>query len=206
MSETRNPTLQEILFRAISRAQRGIRQALPARVESYDAAARKVTVQPLLLESYEASDGTRTAEALPMITNVPVVFPGSGGARMVFPVSRGDTVLLLFSSASLDRWLVRGGQLDPGDDRNHDLNDCVALLGLQSFAEVSDADPMIEFTSGGQIHVGGSDALATKADIDALRSHIASHVHTGVTTGGGSSGPPLTPPPSAIGTLITKGS
>lgn len=205
MSESQTPTLQAILLQAVARAQRGIRQALPARVETYDEATRKVSVQPLLLEAYENGAGERRAEALPVITNVPLVFPGSGTTRVRWPVRAGDTVLLIFSSASLDRWLVRGGMLDPGDDRNHDINDCYALPGVQSFADASDDGVMIEFTGNGQIHAGGSSPLATKADIDALRTWCAPHVHTGVTTGGGSSGPPAVAPPNAAGTQIFKG-
>lgn len=205
MTDDQTPTLQAILLRAVERAQRGIRQALPAKVESYDEATRKASVQPLLLEGYTDAAGDRVAEALPVITNVPIVFPGSGGARVRWPIARGDTVLLIFSSASLDRWLVRGGMLDPGDDRNHDINDCFAVPGVQTFAEAGDADTMIEFTAAGQINVGGSSPLATKADIDALRAWCAPHTHSGVTTGGGVSGPPVVTPPNAAGTLITKG-
>lgn len=46
---------------------------------------------------------------------------------------------------------------------------------------------------------GTAVALATKADIDSLRTWIAGHVH-------GSSGPPTgTPPPNASGTSVLRG-
>lgn len=203
MSAEQTPTLQAILLRAVERAQRGIRQALPARVEKYDAATRKASVQPLLLEGAPDAAGERQTQALPVITNVPVVFPGSGGARVRWPINKGDTVLLIFSSASLDRWLVRGGMLDPGDDRNHDLNDCFALPGVQSFNEAGDDGTMIEFTASGQIHAGGSAALATKADIDALALWCETHFHPATS---GSTSASALPLPAIAGTLKLKGS
>lgn len=51
----------------------------------------------------------------------------------------------------------------------------------------------------------GAAALATKADIDALKSWASSHAHSGVSTGAGTSGPPAVTPPSASGTTILQG-
>lgn len=62
------------------------------------------------------------------------------------------------------------------------------------------ADGSVEIRSA----AGAASALATKADIDALKSWIASHTHAGVTAGGAVSGPPSTVPPSAAGTVVLK--
>lgn len=209
--ESQTPTLQGLLNSVLAQHKRKIRQCIPARVETYDEATRKASVLPLLMDAFTDSAGERQTETLPVITNVPVVFPGSGGTRVRWPVSRGDVVLLLFSSASLDKWLARGGLVDPGDDRAYDLNDCVAIPGFSDFASADDAGVMIEFTASGQIHAGGSSALATKADLDALAQYVAKHTHA--TAGTGSPSPPtivipVTPDPTipiAAGTLTLKG-
>lgn len=52
---------------------------------------------------------------------------------------------------------------------------------------------------------GTAISLATKADIDALATYIASHIHGGVTPGTGPSGPPAGPPPHATGTQVLMG-
>jgi hypothetical protein len=206
--ESQTPTLQGLLNSVLAQHKRKIRQCIPARVETYDEATRKASVLPLLMDAFTDSAGERQTEALPVITNVPVVFPGSGGTRVRWPVARGDVVLLLFSSASLDKWLARGGMVDPGDDRAYDLNDCVAIPGFSDFATADDAGVMIEFTASGQIHAGGDQALATKADLEALRTWIATHKHSGVTTGAGISAvfdPTSGPLPTPTGTLTLKG-
>ena len=198
MTEEQTPTLQGVLQGAMRAALGNLRQCLPARVDAYDETKRRVTVTPLILEGYTDAEGQRRAEQIPPITNVPVIFPGSGKTRLRWPIAVGDTVLLLFASTSLDRWLVRGGTVDPADDRRHDLNDCIAMPGFSDFAHAGDASVMIEFV-GNTVKVGGNSPLATKADIDALAAYIAVHVHPS------NGAPPTGPVPSAAGTLITRG-
>jgi len=168
MSEVQTPTFQTVVEGSIRSQLAALRHNLPAKVLSYDVSQRKATVQPLLLEGFIDDTGERQTEEIPPISNVPVLFPGSGKTRIRWPIAVGDTVLLLFSSASLDRWLVRGGSLDPVDDRKHDVNDCVALPGFLSFADAGDADVMVEFTAGGQIYAGGSQALAKTSELQAV--------------------------------------
>ena len=104
-----------------------VRVAIPARVESYDDDERKASVQPLIREGRADENGEREVVRLPVITAVPVVFPGSGGRVVKFPINKGDTVLLVFAHRSLDRGLVRGGEVDPADDRTHNLSDAIAI-------------------------------------------------------------------------------
>lgn len=62
------------------------------------------------------------------------------------------------------------------------------------------ADGTIEARSAG----GTAVALATKADLDALKVYLDAHAHTGVTTGVGTSGPP-SPSPAPTGTTKLRG-
>jgi len=71
----------------------------------------------------------------PVIQNVPVMFPRSGGASLTFPVNKGDGVLILFSERSLERWLSStGGEVEQGVNRRFDLSDAIAIAGLNSIA------------------------------------------------------------------------
>ncbi len=197
----RTPTLADALSGALESRLSDVFTALPGRVESYNSSTRRANVKPLIKRATTDEEGNRVAESLPVVTDVPVMFPGSGGVRVSFPVAAGEVVLLVFASASIDKWLDRGGEVDPLTDRRHSLSDAIAIPGL--LAHASDADPMIKFTSNGQIHAGGSDALATKADIDDLRSYIVTHVHPAP---GGTTSAPTGPVPSAAGTTVLKGS
>lgn len=174
--DRQTPTLASAMMRAVEARLYDVHVCVPARVESYDESARKISAQPLIHRGVIDEGGDRVAERPAVIQEIPVVFPGSGGVRVKFPIAVGDVVLLLFSGQSLDRWLVRGGEVDPEDDRRHAESDAIAIPGLQPFSGTGAAgngSPMIEFTTGGQIHAGGSAALATKADLDALKSAIS---------------------------------
>lgn len=187
MSEAQTPTFQEVIEGVVRSHTSQMRHSLPAKVLTYDETQRRVTVELLLLEPYVDDAGVRQTEIPPPISNVPVLFPGSGKTRIRWPIVAGDTVLLLFSSASLDRWLVRGGAVDPADDRRHDINDCVALPGFLSFAEAGDHSVLVEFTEGGEIHAAGAAKLAFFSELNALRQAYEEHVH--IVGGLPSSGP-----------------
>lgn len=213
LSETASPTLATVLRAAVKAQLSQARVALPARVESYDASTQQATVQPLIYEGYQDETGERQAERLPVVTGVPVVFPGSGGFRVTFPVAVGDTVLLVFASSSIDRWLALGGEVDPIDDRRHNISDAIAIPGLHSFASPlanaptstmslgnDNGGPTIEI-SATDIQVGGSSPLV-------LRSEFLSHTHA--TAGTGTPSPPIvggssTPPTVFPGTGVLKG-
>ena len=199
--------LGAVIRRAIERKLAGVHVSIPGKIVKYSDSDFRSDVQPLIKVG-RTSDitGEREVESMPVVTEVPVLFPGSGGRRIKFPVTKGDTGLLIFSEASLDLWLAKGGEIDPGDDRRFSLSDAVFIPGLQAFPDTSDNTPIIEFTAGGEIHAGGSNSLATKADIDALITTFNSHTHTGVTTGGGTSGVVSASASAASGTSVLKGS
>ena len=198
------PSLSAVLNTAMRERLRAVRVALPARVESYDATTQQIVAQPLVMEGYIDETGDRLADRLPAIAGVPVVFPGAGGFRVTFPIAIGDTVLLVFASSSIDRWLALGGEVDPADDRRHALSDAIAIPGLRDFAHAlgnapsstmsigKDGGPTIEI-SGTDVQIGGSNNLVTKAEFMA-------HVHA--TAGTGTPSPPTV---TIAGTQVLKG-
>lgn len=113
----------------------GMYTALPGRIESYDYTVQKASIQPMLNKVY--TDGTTVQ--MPILNNVPVMFPRAGGASLTFPVVEGDTCLLVFSARSLDNWKESGGIVSPEDPRKFDLSDAIAIVGLYPFSEVSPA-------------------------------------------------------------------
>jgi len=129
-------SLSEALSRAVNRVQSELHVCLPGRVERYDHTQQRADVVPLIRNVY--ADGQVTEPQV--ITNVPVVFPRSGGASLTMPVNRGDGVMLHFTDASLDEWLSSGGTVTPDDRRRHDLSDCIAVPGLYSFSGTSPQD------------------------------------------------------------------
>ena len=128
-------TLNDAIALATNYALTAIHTALPGSIISYDYTTQKAVIQPLLNKVW--SDGTTTP--MPVLENVPVIFPRAGGASLTFPVVEGDTCLLLFIERSIDLWLTQGGQVNPDDPRKFDLSDAVAIMGLFPFSESSEA-------------------------------------------------------------------
>jgi hypothetical protein len=183
--------------------------ALPGRVVSYDSAKQSADVQPLIRQPFENEEGDRQVDSLPIVTHVPVVFPGAGPISMTWPIPAGTTGLLVFSEASLDKWLNEGGEVDPLDDRRHALTDGVFIPGLRPFSDPvppAGVHGTAVVISAPLIHAAGTAQLALKSDVDALQSYIDAHFHTGGTLALGLTGPPTTPAPSASGTQKLKGS
>jgi hypothetical protein len=79
-------------------------------------------------------DGSTQTVSLPVLTDVPVVFPRGGGCTLTFPVAAGDECLIVFASRSIDAWSQSGGVQKPVDARRHDLSDAFVILGPQSQA------------------------------------------------------------------------
>lgn len=133
----RRRSLSEPLRRALRQASSEMHVSLPAQIEKYDYKEQRADVLPLLRRAY--ADGE--VEDMPVIPDVPVIWPRSGSAQMTMPVKRGDTVMLVFTDRSIDRWLAQGGNATPDEGRQHDLSDAIAVPGLVPFAEFGDVEP-----------------------------------------------------------------
>ena len=106
--------------------------AMPAIVTEYDGTNR-VTVQPVVKRKFKGQESSR----LPAIADVPVVFPGSGGYWLTFPVEVGSWVLLVCSQRSIDAW-KNSFDGEPGDATTARLfafSDAVAVPGLLPFSK-----------------------------------------------------------------------
>jgi hypothetical protein len=159
----------DLLAQAFRNRQAEMRVAMPAKVTSYDFKAQKATVKPLINRKY--ADGR--IEEYPVINNVPMIFPRSGGASLTFPVKIGDTVLLVFSDRSIESWAENGGNVNPDDNRMHNINDAIAIPGLIPFVAGSAAknnDDVLLTYAGAEISIqsdGKINMKSPKVTIDA---------------------------------------
>jgi len=156
------PDLARVISDAVRYHLGEVNTAIPARILSYDPTTQEAEVQPLIKRRYK--DGTVVSRA--PITGVPVVFPAAGGGIITFPVAVGDTVLLIFSQRSIDRWVrSEGGEVDPLDNRKHDISDAMAIPGLFTLNQALQSDPdnvIIKF-SGAEIALTPDGAVQIEA-------------------------------------------
>lgn len=179
---TQSVDIVDVIQAALDARQAGVHVAMPARVTRYDSATQRVDAQPLVKQGYVSESGERVPERLPVVPGVPVAFPGSGKSRITWPVAVGDTVLLVFASCSLERWLAHGGEVDPVDDRRSALSDAVAFPTLHSFRSpptTAPTDAMVMHADA--IRLGGpgaSDRVARESDLQQLAAALAAAIPT----------------------------
>jgi hypothetical protein len=189
-------TITDAMRQAVLFQLYDVHTALPGQIISYDHTTQKATIQPCLRKSY--LDGT--TQEMPILNNVPVIFPRAGGASLTFPVVSGDTCLLLFIERSTDLWKSVGGVVAPNDPRKFDLSDAVAIMGLMPFTENSLSDnnedvlltykgSNIRIKASGDIQIETASKVAignTSAEVLDIVSSILGILTTSVTTAPGS--------------------
>lgn len=112
-----------------------LRVALPGIIQSFDPETVTCVVQPAV-KGYESDDaGKKSSLSLPLLVDVPIIFPRGGGVTLTFPVKAGDECLLVFADRCIDFWWQNGGVQESVDSRMHDLSDAFAIVGAQSQAQ-----------------------------------------------------------------------
>lgn len=127
------PTLADVISRAVDSIIASCHTAFPGTVENYDQTNCKADILPLVGRRY--ADGSTLA--MPVIPGVPVVWPRTALGSLSFPLSRGDGVLVVCAERSIDDFKSKGGEVIPEDGRKFDLADAIAIPGLFSFADIT---------------------------------------------------------------------
>lgn len=180
-------TMQEAVEAIIDGRLEGMHVCLPGRVERYDARTRKADVAPAIQKRLASGAGLR----LPVLTDVPVVWPSGGGGGIHFPLRKGDGVMVIFAERSIENFL--GGAFDvvTKDSRKFALSDAIAVPGLYPFSVPSPAaysDTGASITFGGvTVKMGDDGKLAIgkqAAELLDIVSQALGFIATG-TTGAG---------------------
>lgn len=165
-----------------------VHTCMPGRIEKYDYTQQRAEVKPLLKRAMK--NGTQLA--YPNITDVPVCFPSGNNASITFPLSKGDSVLLLFSERSLNNWINTGNDSNTELDKLHCLTDCIALPGIIPFSstskasnnedvEISYKNQKITIKSNGDIEIGTGTLL--RLVTEAFVAIYNAHTHPDPTSG-----------------------
>ena len=169
-----------------------IHTALPGVITAYDYTTKKASVQPTIKKIFENGEKL----TMPIITNVPVIFPGTSKGVIHFEITPGqDTCLIVFTERSLENWLSSDPtqSAEPGDPRQMDLSDAVCIPGLFSLAspgkvantgsglEIINENGYINLLNDGTMELNGNTkSFVTHAELDsALQTFItALNTHT----------------------------
>lgn len=121
---------------ALNGRQSTIWTAMPCIVQSVNFSKMTVECQPCIQGEIQLSDGTVQNVNLPILGDVPLVFPSAGGFILTLPVQVGDEVLVVFASRCIDQWWQAGGIQKGAEFRMHDLSDGMAIPGPRSIPNV----------------------------------------------------------------------
>ena len=188
-----------------------LRVSMPGIVQSFDPDAVTVVVQPAIKGYEPDSNGINQSTTLPLLVDVPVVFPRGGGCTLTFPVKAGDECLVIFADRCIDFWWQNGGVQEPVDDRMHDLSDAFCIVGPQSRAQkisgistsaaqlrtddgetklsLNPASGAINGTAPGGFNLNGLKILSDGRLQLVDGSIVDKHTHGGVEPGGSSTAP-----------------
>lgn len=216
----RSPDLFSIIKDTVAAEVLGLWTSLPCEVVSYDPNAVTVEVQPLIKIPVRTPNGNIEMLEIPILQDVPVMFPCAGGFTITHPVNVGDECLVSFSSRNIDLWWQSGGVQNPFDTRHHDLSDGFALFRPQSqtkkISNISidnleirsdDNATKIQITKDGVFNFIGQKAvfhcavemkktllvdglIKSLTDVVAKKVSLLKHLTTGVKSGSDTSGPP----------------
>lgn len=182
------PTLAEIIRRAIDSRLLDVHVSCIARVEKFTPGPPGppvVDVVPVIRRALVDTKGATAHEDLPVIPNVPVIYPrGTGDVYSItWPLAVGDHVSLVFNTCSFSQWRETGEISDPGDLRLHSLGNPVAIPGVGPKSSQLPVDATAMVIEGTEVKVGpaASDFVAMNQkvldEIAAVHASVKAHIH-----------------------------
>ena len=108
-----------------------LRVAMPGIIQSFNSEEQTVTVQCAIREKFNM-DGDLSWQDIPLLLDVPIIFPRAGNYILTMPIQAGDECLVVFGDSCMDAWWQSGGVQNQIDCRRHDLSDGYAIVGLYS--------------------------------------------------------------------------
>lgn len=149
-----------------------------------------VDVQPVI------SRQVGSEEVTPPVFPDVILFTLQGGSSFIkLPINVGDSVLLVMSERSFDRWYSGDGDGLPYEYRMHDYSDAIAIGGLNpeasAIANVDTTTINGDVNMNGTLNIDGDlnvtgTITCKKLVVDGI--DFATHTHTG--DDGGSTSPP----------------
>ena len=217
-----DPDQVDIIRDAIEERLSELHTGLPAKVTKFSGSDQMVDAQPLLVRVYLDEDGEEVPVKLPVIRNIPILYPAGGGWSITWPLEVDDIVYLTFAERDIGDWLELAPGLDtePLTARKHDINDAICVPGLRPrvspLLNISDTDLTIGRQDGsnhivikadGTIEIGSAPTESAVLG-DALKAYLTDFVlnvfgkHSHVSAAPGSPTGPPTPTGTAPSSSI----
>lgn len=186
-----SPTSLDVTQAWIERYLENVHTALPGRIESYNVATQRANVLPLVRTPVRQPDGSAEYSGdtdLPVIAEVPILFPRTGSWFLSLPIAVGDTGLLVFPEQATGHWEAGDGSIAyPGDLRRHHIASAVFIPGFyvrsRALENVSADDMVLGNDAGTRVAITASGQVTvTQGETVVLRIAADGTVHLGAST------------------------
>ena len=186
-------TQNQLYDNLIQKASFDIRCCIPGIIQSYNANNNTAEIQPAIREEVVNEDNSVSYVNLPLLINVPIVFPSTklGGVR--FTLEQGDECLVVFSDLSYDNFWTSGNVQNPIEVRRHDLSDGIAIPCVLSQPNTKAVEEGLTITYGKAKIKMQNDEITFYNSYGSVTLdqviRIMNHVHTAPAMGGKTTGP-----------------
>lgn len=96
-------------------------------IVSFDASTQTAEVQIKMMKMKNGK-----LQDYPILIDCPCVVLGGGQGRVTFPITAGDSCLVLFNDRDIDNWYAGGQKMLPRTERKHSYSDAIALVGVHN--------------------------------------------------------------------------
>lgn len=171
-----------------------LRCCIPGIIQSYDSIHNTATIQPAIREEIVNEDNTVQYMNLPILVNVPIIFPSCSIGSIKMLLKQGDECLVLFSDLSIDNFWKYANVQNPIEVRRHDLSDGIAIPCVLSQPNTKSFEGKgIEITCGSAKIKMQDDEITFYNGYGSVTLEqvirIMNHVHTAPAMGGKTTGP-----------------
>lgn len=134
----------------IKKVNFNLRCCIPGVIQQYDPKTNTASIQPAIREEIVNEDNTVQYMNLPILVNVPIIFPSCSIGSIKMLLKQGDECLVLFSDLSIDNFWKYANVQNPIEVRRHDLSDGIAIPCVLSQPNTKPFNGTgVEITSGG---------------------------------------------------------
>lgn len=173
----------------IKKVNFNLRCCVPGVIQSYNPENNTAEIQPAIREEIVNEDNSISYLNLPLLVNVPILFPTCSLGSIKFPISQGDECLVLFSDLPYDNFWQKGNIQNPIETRRHDLSDGLAIPTIISQPKTKAFD-----NKGLTLTLGSTTIKMEQSEITFVNSYgqitltqmirLLTHTHTAPSLGG----------------------
>ena len=96
-------------------------------IVSFDPSTQTAEVQIKMLRMMNGE-----LKEYPVLIDCPCIILSGGEGRLTFPISAGDSCIVLFNDKDIDNWYAGGQTMPPKSNRTHNFADAIALVGARN--------------------------------------------------------------------------